>query len=124
MAGKVAQAVICAILGSAGIGLIKVGLQGVIPASGTHPWISLGTLMAAAKSPLVLVGMVVGFMGTLNYICLLAKADLAVAAPLVAAAAWVVLLAFSWGILREPVSAARVLGLVMVVGGSVILSVR
>ena len=89
---------------------------------GASGFLSVSALLVAVRSPLVICGLLMGFAGTLNYVCMLGRTDLSIAVPLIAACGWVILIAFSAVILHESLTPMRMLGLALTIAGTVVLA--
>ena len=118
----VVQAIVSAILTSVGSGLIKYGLNRLEMPAGASGFLSVPVLLVAARSPFVVCGLLMGFSGTLNYVCMLGRSDLNIVVPLISACSWVILIAFSASILKEPFTLMRVVGLALTIAGTVVLA--
>ena len=118
----VLQALLSSVLGMLGLGLIKLGLR-----SGVTPHLDDGTSILtifslAMRSPLVLGGMGIGFVSTLNLIHLMCRVDFTSATPMVVALGQIVMVLVGVLILHEPMTLSRGLGIALVLAGSVLIS--
>jgi drug/metabolite transporter (DMT)-like permease len=105
-----------------GLGLIKLGLKQDVMSHMGDTTTTVSILLMALRTPLVLLGMVVGFGSTLNLIHMLCRADLITATPLVVAAGQVMMIIISLFLLHEPMTWSRGVGVMLILAGSIFLA--
>lgn len=118
----VLQAIASSVLGMLGLGIIKLGLRNAVTvhlAGGESP---LTVMLMALRTPLVLVGMGVGFLSTLNLIHLMCRTEFTTATPMVVAIGQVAMVVVGLLVLHEPITPGRGLGIALVLAGSVLIA--
>jgi multidrug transporter EmrE-like cation transporter len=111
---------ISVIAGAAGQLLLKRGMSSMGPLT-----LSAGQLLPLiwrlATNPFVVFGLVVYMGGTLFWLTALSRVDLSYAYPF-ASLSYVVMLAASWKLFGEDISALRVLGSLVIMAGVFLIS--